>query len=205
MRAGRRRLARTWNPPSIHRRHACTVKPTEFCRPARIRLLSAKELIDCEPQLTAMLVETVAAGFPLGFLAPLRADHARRYWLSLLADVEIGSRIVLAAFRGDQLVGTGQLSLPPWPNAWHRAEIHKLMVRQDTQGLGVGRALMVALHKTAILHGRSLLLLTTRFGTPTQRFYRNLGYREVGVVPGYAVGVNGERFDSVTMFQELSA
>jgi hypothetical protein len=53
--------------------------------------------------------------------------------------------------------------------------------------------------------GRRPLLLNTRRGEIGKRFYKRLGYREVGVVPGYSLGPKGERFDSVSLYQELTA
>jgi hypothetical protein len=35
-------------------------------------------------------------------------------------------------------------------------------------------------------------------------FYARLGYREVGVVPGYTVDAAGARHDTVIMYRELS-
>jgi hypothetical protein len=49
-----------------------------------------------------------------------------------------------------------------------------------------------------------LLLLNTRRGEPAEGFYKRLGYREVGVVPGYSIGPAGERYDTVALYQELS-
>lgn len=63
---------------------------------------------------------------------------------------------------------------------------------------------MAALHEAARRQWRSLLLLSARRGDRAGRFYRELGYREVGVVPGYTVGRSGERYDNVNFYQELS-
>jgi acetyltransferase len=90
------------------------------------------------------------------------------------------------------------------PNARHRAELQKLFVATALRGSGVGRSLMAALHETARQHGRSLLFLNTRRGDPAEGFYKGLGYREVGVLPGWTIGPVGERYDHVTLYKELS-
>jgi hypothetical protein len=62
---------------------------------------------------------------------------------------------------------------------------------------------MAALHDTARQHGRNLLLLNTRRGGRAEEFYKRLGYREVGVVPGYTMGASGERYDSMALYHQL--
>ena len=140
----------------------------------------------------------------MGFLPPLTATEGRDYWLSLRPELEAGSRLLLAAFADDRLVGSGQLALSSSPAARHRAELQKLFVASTLRGQGVGRLLLAALHDAARQRGRSLLLLNTRRGQPAENFYKGLGYREAGVLPGWSVGVAGERYDHVTLYQELS-
>jgi GNAT superfamily N-acetyltransferase len=141
----------------------------------------------------------------MGFLPPLTRDEARDYWLSLRPELEAGSRLVLAVYDAYGIVGSGQLSLSPWPNSRHRAELKKIFVATALRGRGVGRLLMAALHAVARQHGRSLLVLNTRRGDPAETFYKGLGYGEVGVIPGWTVGPKGERYDHVTLYQELSS
>jgi hypothetical protein len=61
---------------------------------------------------------------------------------------------------------------------------------------------MAALHGWARQRGRSLVLLNARRDV-AERFYKPLGYREVGVIPGYSLGSNGERIDTVSLYTEL--
>ena len=89
------------------------------------------------------------------------------------------------------------------PNGQHRAEIQKLFVARERRGHGVGRALVAALHYAARRSRRSLLILNTRRGEPAEAFYRQLGYREVGVIPGWTIGPQGERYDHVALYHEL--
>ena len=120
-----------------------------------------------------------------------------------IAADRIGRIVGVGAFHGDRIVGSGQLALPPLPNAVHRAEVQKLFVDAALQGQGVGRSLMAALHGTARRHGRSLVLLNTRPNGRAQRFYEDLGYREAGVIPGYTLGSGRDRLDSVVMYQDI--
>jgi GNAT superfamily N-acetyltransferase len=170
----------------------------------RTRTVSANELESLAPTLVALLRDSVDGGASLGFLPPLKPDDAWAYWLSLRPELAAGSRQLLAAYVDDRIVGCGQLAFPAWTTARHRAELQKLFVASGLRGRGVGRSLVVALHEAARLRGRSLLLLNTRSGEPLEDFYKGLGYKPVGVIPGYSVGPEGERYDTTLFCQELA-
>jgi acetyltransferase len=167
------------------------------------RLVSPRELEDLLPALVDLLRDTVNGGTSLGWLPPLTTGEAQDYWLSVRKELHAGSRLLLAADVENRLVGSAQLSLASWPNARHRAEVQKLFVSTSLRGRGVGSSLMAALHDTARRHGRSLVILNTRRGGSAETFYKGLGYREGGVIPGWTVGPEGERYDHVTLYQEL--
>jgi acetyltransferase len=169
-----------------------------------IRSVSLVELERQLPTLVELLRETVNTGAPMGFFAPITYDEARNYWLGLRAELQTGSRLLLVAYDGDRVVGSGQLNFPSWPNARHRVELQKLFVASAARGHGVGRLLMAALHDAARRRGRTLILLSAHHRGPAERFYRELGYREIGVTPGYFVGPSGERADNVALYQELA-
>ena len=61
--------------------------------------------------LAALLVETVAANGSVGFMHPLAAADAAAFWDGALQSAARGERIVLCAWRGQQLLGTGSLLL----------------------------------------------------------------------------------------------
>lgn len=155
------------------------------------------------PGLVRLLCESVNGGASLGFLPPLAAADGWAYWRSLCAELRAGRRVLMVACAGAQPIGSGQLALSSMPNARHRAELQKLFVATDRRGQGVGRSIVTALHDAARQHGRSLILLNTRRGDPSETFYQGLGYQTVGVTPGYTTGPAGERFDNVTLFHAL--
>ena len=169
-----------------------------------IRRIPATSLEPYVPSLARILVETVNTGAPLGFMPPIDEEIAREYWLSLIPELRAGSRLLVAAFSDDEPIGSGQLALSQRGNSPHRAEIQKLFVGVAARGKGIGKSLMEALHHVAREHGRSLILLNTRHGEPPEHFYRELGYREVGVIPGWTIGPAGERYDHITLYRELS-
>ena len=155
------------------------------------------------PALTRLLTDTVNGGAPMGFLPPLAEHDARDYWRSLRAELRAGTRVLLVACDGDEVIGSGQLSLSPWPNGRHRAEVQKVFVAAAARGRGVGRAILDALHDAAREHGRSLIVLNTRRRGGAGTFYEGLGYRVTGVIPGWTRGPAGERHDHLILFREL--
>jgi acetyltransferase len=170
-----------------------------------VGLVASTELEHLLPALVELLRESVNGGASLGFLPPLPHYEARRYWLSLGPDLHGGSRLLFAAYVGDRLAGSGQLALPAWPTARHRAELNKVMVATALRGHGIGRTLLQAIHDSARQRGRSLLVLNARRGDPAEAFYKRLGYREAGVIPGYMIAASGEACDNVAMYRPLRA
>ena len=169
-----------------------------------IKTLSPRELDANLPIFVELLQESVDGGGALGFHAPLGAADALEYWRALRSEIESGSRVLLAASENGRIVGSGQLALAPWRNARHRASIEKVFVSTALRGRGIAKALINALQDAARLRGRSLLLINARQGAAAEQLYKRMGYREFGVIPGYAMGPGGERWDSVCMYRELS-
>jgi acetyltransferase len=168
-----------------------------------IRRIFTADLKHVITDLIDVFTDIVNGGSPLGFLPPITREEARDYWISLLPELQSGSRLLLVASIGDRVVGSGQLALSQRTNSPHRAEVQRLFVSSAVRGQGIGKSLMYALHDVAREHGRSLILLNTRRGEPPEDFYKALGYREVGVIPGWTIGPAGERYDHVTLYQEL--
>jgi ribosomal protein S18 acetylase RimI-like enzyme len=171
---------------------------------ATIERLSAQDAETFQFSLAELLVEAVEEGSSLGFLPPLGLDEAKRYWLSLRDEVQLGTRLLIAARSSDRVVAAAQLALPSWPNAQHRAEVQKVIVAATSRRSRLGSCLMAHVHRVAREEGRTLLLLNAPADSGAERFYRAIGYREAGVVPGYSLGPNNERFDNKLLFYGLS-
>jgi GNAT superfamily N-acetyltransferase len=168
-----------------------------------IRRIFTPDLKHVITDLVDVFTDTVNGGSPLGFLPPITRDVAVDYWISLLPELQAGSRLLLVASIRDRVVGSGQLALSQRTNSPHRAEVQRLFVARAVRGQGVGKSLMYALHDVARQHGRALISLSTRRGEPAEEFYKGLGYVEAGVIPGWTIGPAGERYDHVTLYQEL--
>jgi len=154
------------------------------------------------PALVDLLIDTVDDGASLGFIAPVVPAAAWKYWIGLVPEFAAGSRVLVGVFCDGQIAGSAQLWLPSLPNARHRADVQKVFIARTRRGRGVGAALMAALHECARQRDRTLLLLNARRNV-ADRFYKPLGYREVGVIPGYSLGSNGARIDTASLYLQL--
>jgi ribosomal protein S18 acetylase RimI-like enzyme len=156
-----------------------------------IELLTSRTAHDRLDDLIALLQDAVDSGASVGFLPPVSRVAASDYWCSVGGDLDAGHRFLLGAMHGSRLVGSVQLELARKPNASHRAEVQRLLVLQSVRRRGIGEQLMRQLHDLARQHGRTLLVLDTREGDPSELLYRKLGYTRAGVIPGYARSVGG--------------
>ena len=170
----------------------------------RFMIVSPAEFDAHAPALLEMLCEAINGGAPMGFIAPVRPETTREYWMSIRDELMAGTRLLLAAFDDERVVASGQLYLSAFPAYRHRAGIEKVFVASDMRGRGVGRALLGKLHLLAHARGRSLVYLSTRQGTPAEEFYRRLGYREAGVFPGFGMGPAGQRYNAVAFYRDLA-
>jgi GNAT superfamily N-acetyltransferase len=100
-------------------------------------------------QFIALLTDTVDHGASVGFLRPLDATLARDYWHEVFAAVARGTRILLTARIGHDIVGSVQLDLAMRPNGRHRAEVQKLIVRSRYRRQGIASELMQAIEREA--------------------------------------------------------
>ncbi|MEV6744908.1 GNAT family N-acetyltransferase [Streptomyces sp. WC2508] len=144
------------------------------------------ELVTYADELAALLVDTVDGGSSVGFLAPLDREVAADWWRERAGAVDAGRLQVWIARDAERVAGTIALDRAQLPNARHRAEVAKLMVRPSARGRGVGRSLLDAAERSAAGAGVTLLVLDTESGSPAERLYRSAGWTECGSIPDYA-------------------
>jgi len=116
-----------------------------------------------------------------------------------LPALQAGSLVLLVARCKDRIAGTVQLDYGTMPNQRHRAEVRKLLVHPEFRRQGIAKALMTELEARASQLQRSLLTLDTRTGDKAEPLYASLGYRTVGVIPGFCRDTIEERLDSATI------
>ncbi|MDI2124922.1 GNAT family N-acetyltransferase [Yinghuangia seranimata] len=160
--------------------------------PYRVTRLTADDLVAAVDSLADMLVDTVAHGASLGFLADLDHAEARRWWLTHADDIAGGRAWVWAAFGADErVVGTVQVRPSDKPNGRHRGEVVKMMVRKDTRGTGLGRRLLTTAEEGAEAEGLTLLVLDTETDSDAEHLYRNCGWLHCGSIPDFATDPRG--------------
>jgi ribosomal protein S18 acetylase RimI-like enzyme len=159
--------------------------------PDVVRVLSADEAEARADELAEVLLDVVAGGASVSFLAGLSAEDARGFFERMAGEVRAGRRLLLAAFAGPRLMGTVQLMLDTPPNQPHRAELAKLLVHRDGRRRGIATSLLHAVEGEARRRGRTLLTLDTMAGHAADHLYQRLGYVRVGEIPEYALFPEG--------------
>lgn len=168
-----------------------------------IRRLGASEAYEQLDELAAVLADCVAGGASVSYMAPFSHEQARAAFESFVAEVEQGRRVLLAAYAGDELVGTVQVILALPPNQPHRGEIVKLLVHRSARNRGIARLLMERAEAEAKAEGKTLLVLDAVTEGDAARLYDRMGWITVGVIPGYALYPDGRPCDTTLFWKAL--
>lgn len=149
--------------------------------------------------LAKLLIDVVEDGASIGFLPPLAVSDALEYWRNVLSP---GIILFVARIEGE-IVGSIQLHLCLKPNGMHRAEIAKLMIHPQHRRQGFGRSLMLKVEERAKQENRSLVVLDTREGDPSNLLYAALGYIQAGRIPDFAKSANGALHATCIYYKQL--
>jgi ribosomal protein S18 acetylase RimI-like enzyme len=168
--------------------------------PAIISSFSASDVEENVRELGALMHACVHAGASIGYILPYSPNDGEAFWTKkVLPAVADRTRILVVARKAGKIVGSVQLDIDTPPNQPHRAEIRKLMVHPDFRRQGIARALMADVERLASELKRSLLTLDTRTGDAAEPLYASMGYRTVGIVPGYCLDPFTPKLDSTTI------
>jgi GNAT superfamily N-acetyltransferase len=154
-------------------------------------------------ELAAVLVDCVEGGASVSFMAPFSQEEARAYFASIEPELGAGTRILLAAFLDDEVVGTVQVAAAWPPNQPHRADVTKLLVHRSARNQGIGQRLMVRAEVEARNQGWTLLVLDTVTGDPAERLYERMNWTKVGVIPNFALYPDGRPCDTTVFYKAL--
>jgi GNAT superfamily N-acetyltransferase len=154
-------------------------------------------------ELASVLVDCVAGGASVSFMAPFSHYDGLKFFRKVAASVAAGDTVLLAARLDGRIVGTVQLGLDTPPNQPHRADVKKMLVHRSARRSGVGAALMAAVEDEAKLRGRWLLVLDTVPGENGYRLYKRAGWTESGVIPNYALFPDGTLCDTAMFWKRL--
>ncbi|KIK88636.1 GNAT family N-acetyltransferase [Pseudomonas koreensis] len=159
--------------------------------PAQLRRVNAESFAHYRQGLIDLLLDAVGYGASVGFMADLDAAQARAYFDEVQQHVNKGSVLLWVVVKDEEVQASVQLGLCQKANGLNRAEVQKLLVREQARRRGLGQQLMNALEIEAAKHKRGMLYLDTEAGSPAEEFYKALGYTRAGEIPDYACDPHG--------------
>ncbi len=154
--------------------------------------------------LAELLVDAVDHGAGVNFMAGVTPAESRVWWEARRAGVADGSIVPIVAFDdAGRVIGSTVLIYAWNPNSPHRGEVSKVIVHSSARRGGLGRRLMDAAEARSLADGRWLLVLDTVTDSEADRFYRSLGWREVGTVPDFALMPDGALTPTTYFYKDL--
>lgn len=168
-----------------------------------VRTLDGGQAERLAAPLADILLDCVAGGASVSFMAPLSRDRAEAYWRQIAASVAAGERVLLVAEAEGRLLGTAQLVLAQSENQPHRADVSKVLVHRQARRRGIGAALMAAIDAEARRAAKRVLVLDTA-SAEAERLYERSGWSRVGTIPNYALLPQGGLCDTVYFHKQLA-
>jgi len=169
-----------------------------------ISSFSADEVAAHLRELGALLHACVHDGASIGFVLPFSLADSEAFWSAkALPGLREGTRLLLVARQQGRIAGSVQLDYDTPPNQPHRAEVRKLLVHPGFRRQGIAKALMAELERRARRLRRSLLTLDTRTGDHAEPLYASLGYKSVGIIPGYCRDPALDQLDPTTIMYKV--
>lgn len=158
---------------------------------AIVRPLSAEEARAAIPALARVLVDCVANGASVSFMAPFTQGEGEAFFARVAEDVAAGQAILVAAWLDGAIVGTVQAQFARQPNQPHRFDVAKMLVHSRARNRGLGAALLAEAERAAAATGRTVGVLDTVTGSAADRLYTRAGWTRVGEIPDYALWPRG--------------
>ncbi|WBB70626.1 GNAT family N-acetyltransferase [Micromonospora sp. WMMD812] len=158
---------------------------------------------DLREQIVALWTDVSNAGGAVGFVPPVTAADVRTLADPTFAGIVDGPDRLLLGYADDRLVAALIFSDNRFNLKAHWCVLKRVMVHPDTQGKGYGLALMREAERLGRELGLSALHVTVRDGLGLDAFYRRLGYREIGRLPGALRVAPGDDRDEVLMWLDL--
>lgn len=153
---------------------------------SEVRRLHYEEARRRVSELAAVLVDCVAGGASVSFMAGYSQREAEGFFSRVADGVGAGSRALFAGFADGTLAGTAQLITDMPPNQMHRADVAKMLVRRAARGKGLGKALLAAVEAEAKAQGKTLLVLDTMTDSVAETMYCAAGFVKLGAIPNFA-------------------
>jgi GNAT superfamily N-acetyltransferase len=168
------------------------------------RLIDPAEAKRLRPVFADLLVDAVAGGASVNFMAGLSHAEAAAYWDRQIEGFERGDRLWLVAEDAGDVVGMVMGVFFWQPNQRFRAEVSKMIVHSSRRGEGIGARLMAGIEAAALAAGKTNLFLDTETGSAGDRLYRRMGWTELGVIPNVAYRPDGSLAAATVFYKEIA-
>jgi len=166
--------------------------------------LTPSQVAEAVPDLATILLDCVAGGASVSFMADLTREGAEAFWRGVAEAATEDGRAVLVARDEMGLVGVVEV-IPAGPaNQPHRADVAKMLVHRRGRRQGIGEALMRAAEDAARDMGKTLLVLDTVTGHAGERLYTRLDWVRVGVIPDFAVFPDGSPCATTIFYKKIA-
>ena len=159
---------------------------------AQLRRVTLESFAHYRQGLVELLLDAVRQGASIGFLEDTDAPLANSYFDEVKHRIARGELVQWAVVMDERVLASVQLAFCKRANGLNRAEVQKLLVREEAQRRGLGTQLMNAVELAARQNNRGLLHLDTEAGSPAEAFYLSQGYKRAGEIPGFACRPDGE-------------
>lgn len=169
-----------------------------------IRTLDATEARARISELADILLDCVAGGASVSFMAEMTHAEALAFWSNVAAGVATGERILLVAEAAGRLIGTVQVVAAGAPNQPHRSDLAKMLVHRDGRSRGIGADLLSAAEAASLKAGWWLMVLDTVEDSAGYRLYVRGGWTRVGAIPDYALWPDGRLCATVYFYKNVS-
>jgi GNAT superfamily N-acetyltransferase len=168
-----------------------------------IRRLDAAEAARRSPKLADILLDCVAGGASVSFMAAMTRAEAVAFWSKVAAGVGEGQRVLIVAEQDGRFLGTVQVVAAGMPNQPHRSDLAKMLVRRAARGQGVGARLLAAAEDASREAGWWLMVLDTVTDSEGDRLYTRGGWTRVGEIPNYALWPDGRLCPTSYFYKDL--
>jgi GNAT superfamily N-acetyltransferase len=170
---------------------------------ATIRRLDAAETSAHKHDLADILLDCVAGGASVSFMANMTRSEALDFWARVQNGVSTGEHILLVAEAEGELLGTVQVVASGIPNQPHRSDLSKMLVHRKGRGKGLGAALLKAAEAHSRAAGWWLMVLDTVTESAGERLYARGGWTPIGIIPNFALWPNGTLCATKYFYKDL--
>ena len=154
-------------------------------------------------QIVTLWLEVSNAGGAVGFVPPVTRTEVWALAGKTFALIDSGLDDLLVGYEDDRVVAMLIFVDRQFHLSDHWRTVKRVMVSPSAQGKGYGAEIMREGERVARELGWEGLHLTVRDGHGVERFYGNLGYREVGRLPGTLRIAPGDDRDEILMWLAL--